>query len=352
MFPGSTWFFMNNMGFAQIRGQEKAIGFLKRMITHGRMSHAYLFYGPDGVGKKTTAEVLAQTVNCLRQEEDKLTAEACLECSACRRIKKQIHPDVKLYEPDGNFVKIEAIRTMQHEISYKPFEGRYKVFIIDQADKMTTAAANCLLKTLEEPPAHSLIILISAGIHNLLPTVVSRCQRLEFSPLPASIIEDVLAESCGLASADAHSLAFFAEGSLSAAYSFDQKVLLKEREAVLANLEKLGRSKEAFLTWAASLAKDKDKTKLERHLKWLLLWFRDLLLWQYGVTGKELAYQDQRERLAGGAGLYSIAELQEKISAIYQSHEAIIRRNANPRLALDVLFMQLMPGRQSGAGMK
>ncbi|MBI5788339.1 MAG: DNA polymerase III subunit delta' [Candidatus Schekmanbacteria bacterium] len=162
------------MGWNQIKGQNRVVKILCRALAQKRLPHAYLFYGIEGVGKKLTALHLAKVVNCRQQTE-----EPCGICPACHKVDKAIHPDVILIQPEeGESIKIEQIRRLQEEIAYKPFEGYFKVWIIDQADKMTQQAANCLLKTLEEPPASSLIILLAVQEESLLPTIISRCQTL------------------------------------------------------------------------------------------------------------------------------------------------------------------------------
>ncbi|TET38214.1 MAG: AAA family ATPase, partial [Dehalococcoidia bacterium] len=166
----------------QVIGHEKAVALLERSMKGGKLSHAYLFVGPPHVGKMTLAMNLAQALNCRGEERP------CGECPQCRRIARGVHADVQVIGLEGRMeIGIDQIREMQHAASLKPFEGRNRVFIIDGADHLSHEAANCLLKTLEEPPPNDQLILLAANERLLLPTVLSRCQKLELGPLPAPV---------------------------------------------------------------------------------------------------------------------------------------------------------------------
>ena len=186
----------------QIVGQSKIISLLQRSLEAGTVAHAYLLIGPPHVGKMTLATSLAQALNC---EAD---VRPCGECDTCRRIGSLKHVDVQIIGINQNGdsgkdkprveIGIDQIRDMQHTASLPPFEGKYKVYIIDSAERLSIEAANCLLKTLEEPVGRVVFILLVTD-DNLLPaTVVSRCQRMELAPLPSGEVEGVLVGRCGV----------------------------------------------------------------------------------------------------------------------------------------------------------
>jgi len=204
------------MALKDIVGQNKAVGILLRTIQRGRIPSSYLFAGESGIGKKLAAINFAKALNCLGRSQgaertaftdlsspppnkgttvldSRLTAyDCCDKCSSCKKIDAEIHPDFLLISPEGDQIKIEEIRAVDDVLSLKAFEGRYKTIIVDDADAMNQYAANAFLKTLEEPPGDSLIILISSNPARLPDTIRSRCSRINFTPLSLDACEEVI----------------------------------------------------------------------------------------------------------------------------------------------------------------
>lgn len=199
------------MALRDVIGQEKAINILLRTLQRGRIPSAYLFAGESGIGKKFTALNLAKALNCLngcnalsvmRNEiKDRNTSQithhasrldACDKCSSCKKIDSGIHPDIQIISPEGGQIRIEEIRKIEGALSLKAFEGRWKVVIVEEADTMNLFAANAFLKTLEEPPIGSLIILISSLPDRLPETIRSRCSRINFTPLSYEACKKVI----------------------------------------------------------------------------------------------------------------------------------------------------------------
>src|SRR4030042_1563823 len=174
--------------FSRIVGQERAVQLLKQAITREKMPHAYLFVGVPGVGRTTTALALAQALNCEAPENH----EGCGRCKPCRQLLGGNFPDVELVEPDGQSIKIEQVRELERRFAYKPVAGRYRVTVVRPAEAMTEEASNAVLKTLEEPPAGNVLILNGTEPSNLLPTIVSRCQKVVFRRIPPPAIEQWL----------------------------------------------------------------------------------------------------------------------------------------------------------------
>jgi DNA polymerase-3 subunit delta' len=213
------------MSFKTISDQERALTIIRGQLKTRRTAHAYLFLGPDGVGRRATALELAKALNCQENEY----GDPCDHCLPCQKIGKGIHPDVqtidfawqaKLENKDidkQKVLKIETIRTLQHEIGMKPVESRWKIFLIEPAEKITLDAANCLLKTLEEPPAWTVLILLAKHRENLPATVVSRTQIVRFRPLTERTIVSFLTARLSLPGERAAEVARMAEGSLAAA---------------------------------------------------------------------------------------------------------------------------------------
>jgi len=220
--------------FASVIGHERLRGLLSRAVANGRLPPALLFSGPSGVGKKTLALAVARALLC-----DVNDGDACNTCPACHRASRGLHPDVILIEPDGLSIKIEQVRDAVREIAGRPFEGRARAFVFDEAHLLTEQAQNALLKSLEEPPATSHVLLVTASPQALLPTIRSRCQTLRFSPLPQSVLELHLRESTGLSADEARLRAALSGGSLGAALAFESEAWRDLRVELLETLEEL-----------------------------------------------------------------------------------------------------------------
>lgn len=188
------------MALKDVIGQDKAVNILSRTIKKGRLLSTYLFAGESGIGKKFTAINLAKALNCISEKrtiDSELFFDACDECPSCQKIEKGIHPDFLLIEPEGNQIKIDEIRAVEEALSLKAFEAKYKVVIVDDAEAMNQSAANAFLKTLEEPPQNSLIILITSMPDILPDTIRSRCCRVNFTPLSPVKCSEVLRKVIG-----------------------------------------------------------------------------------------------------------------------------------------------------------
>ena len=200
------------MPFHDIAGHRLTLRLLARAVAKRSLPPSLLFAGARGVGKHRTAVALAQALNCLSPRSDvviqagatggetTLAVDACGSCAACSRIARGIHPDVLMLapDPDAGNIKIEAVRELIDRVGYRPFEGRWRVVIIDDADTLVDAAQNALLKTLEEPPSSSVFVLVTAHPGVLLPTVRSRCPQIRFAPLSAAEIATHLQAAHGL----------------------------------------------------------------------------------------------------------------------------------------------------------
>jgi DNA polymerase-3 subunit delta' len=166
--------------FREIIGHEKPITILKNRIKYNKVGQAYLFAGKDGIGKKSVAIAFSKAINCKNLSNEQ---NPCNKCSACLTIEKGTNPDVDIISPVDSVIKIEKIRELKSNIFYQPIENKKKVYIIDEADKMTLEASNSLLKVLEEPPGYAVLVLITAFPDSILPTILSRCCKLSFKPL-------------------------------------------------------------------------------------------------------------------------------------------------------------------------
>ena len=177
--------------FADILGQAQAVDVLQRAATGNRVAGAYLFAGPEGVGKATCAVVLAAALNC--ETAPGIGCHDVARCSSCHKFQQNLHPDLIRLEPDGQFIKIDQVRAVEELLSFPPHEGRHRLVLIDGADRLNANAANALLKSVEEPRPRTLFVLVSAAAHRVTATLVSRCQRVRFVPLEPEVVLTILA---------------------------------------------------------------------------------------------------------------------------------------------------------------
>jgi len=316
------------MPFSEVIGQDRAIAVLRRSIAMERVAHAYLFAGIEGCGKKKTALAFIQAVFCGKDE-------ACGVCPSCRKLAHGQHPDLHLLEPDGAFIKIDQVRELQKELSYRPFEAPKKACIIDGAEKLNQSSGNALLKTLEEPPGDALMILITPERSAVLQTILSRCQTLQFQPLSAELIEGRLLRDQFSGEA-ARVAATLSGGSLKRGMEIAADGVLDGRGAFLERVIALNlRNVNALFTAAEEFAADKEG--LPGFLELLLSFLRDVLI--YRSTPGALANADLEQLIAREAERCSEVRLMELIEQLVTMRR-MLARNVNARLALEVFFMR------------
>jgi DNA polymerase-3 subunit delta' len=311
----------------EIIGQEKAISFLLNSYRQQKISHAYLFLGPQGVGRALVARFLAKLLNC-----DSRGDFPCLECVSCRKIDNNNHPDIFWIRPEegSRGIKIEAIRELQERISLKPYEGRFKIFILEEADYLLEDSANCLLKILEEPPPGSVLILIASNINRIVPTIVSRCQIIKFHLLKRGDLTEFLIRKTGLERKRAGVLSHIAEGSPGKALALLEADYWNRRNVVLEGFLKQGEQDD--LVWA-------DKKFLLEGTALLLNIFRDMVLIKLELA-ELLVNIDQKDFLVSFASRYSLDWLYRFIEKLNLYH-VWLEQNANTRLVLTNLEIDL-----------
>lgn len=321
------------MTFESIIGQERAIRLLSRMLHNDRLAHALLFTGIDGIGRQTTAKALAMALNCANPVGE----SACGMCRSCQKAISGNHPDVIIVKPSGVFIKIDQVRSLRKHLRFAPLERGRRVIIINDAQTMNAEASNAMLKILEEPPNDTHIILTASQTTDLLPTIVSRCQNINFRPIPVAKIADVLVAKGNLDQDTAAALAILAKGSLGRALSADANNWMAWRKELLERVGSVstGSTQELFV-FAEALARD--KANLEDALDMMTTWFRDFLMCKF--EPERILNGDFMEDIQGASQELSIDEILEKTEAVFAAQSAISRR-ANPRLALEVMMLRL-----------
>jgi DNA polymerase-3 subunit delta' len=335
--------------FSQIFGHHRLLTLLSRAIARDTLPPALLLAGPSGVGKRRVALAIARTVNCLEpQTTSEFEREACGKCASCRRIERGVHPDVIVIAPgDTGTIKIEAVRDVVDRAGYRPFEGRRRVVIIDEADALVDAAQNALLKTLEEMPSASIFVLVSSIPDALLPTVRSRCPRLRFGALSAAEVAQVLVRDHRYSDVDARAAAADADGSVGRALAADSAGLTDARNDARRLLEQAARTDEPArrLDVAKDLSGTKGTTASDREqmatcLRALASLLRDLRIVATNADRRTLANGDLESQLEKLTGIFDHTRSLRAYAAVDEALAAL-ERNASPKVVADWLVLQL-----------
>jgi DNA polymerase-3 subunit delta' len=342
------------MTLASVVGQPRALDALQAALRGGSVHHAYLFAGPEGVGKEVAAVGLAQALTCLEKPD-----VGCGTCSGCTRLVKGAHPDVSWLMPDAERVerglagrsdiqgtpsreiRVEQIRGLLERISLRGLESRRKVAIVVSAHLMNLQAQNAFLKTLEEPPAETTLILLASATDKLLPTIRSRCSKVYFGPLSIELIAERLQKERKLDAQTAALAAVMAGGSLGRALSLDIDALAARKD-IIGTFEALKPGEVgALLRWAEAFGASRESA--EQALDVLLVWTRDVTLVKAG--GEHLANRDLAELAREVAARQHESALHRRHALLGKAKALISERNGAPRLQLERMLIELMEGR-------
>ncbi|MCZ7568738.1 MAG: DNA polymerase III subunit delta' [Ardenticatenaceae bacterium] len=327
-----------------IVGHDWAVALLTRAVAGAQPSHAYLFTGPEGVGKGALARIFTRALFCLRPE-----ARPCDQCRACQLVAHENHPDFLLLDLEAqrrllnerdlaSVLKVETMRQLQNDLIRRPVESRWRVVLLPEAERLTTAAANAFLKTLEEPPAHVVLLLTARDKDLLLPTILSRCQLLPLRPVPTGQIAAFLQDRWGLSAEEAAIVARLSGGRIGWAVQAATvpAVLEARRTAVEALKTALPATRTGRLALAQTLAKTNDPTVLSIWASW----WRDVLLLKYGA-GDALMNIDLQPALEEIASRLAEPEIRRALHVLQRMQHLLQETNVNVQLAWEVLLLAL-----------
>ena len=320
--------------FNQIIGHNKNIELLQNILRTNKVSNAYLFAGPPNIGKEFVAVNFAKALNCVEGSVRHFPyADACDRCISCRKIDDSNHPDVWIIRPEGAWMKIDQIRRLQRQISRRPMEGRYKVYILTDVERMNLPAANSFLKTLEEPPGASVLILLTSNYSALLLTIRSRCQLVRFFLIPPTVLQNQLIEKLKLTETKAKQITLLSGGKVGKALELAKEENINT-ETTIPNILKRPQLIEIFKI-------TENLNNQPESLDILLTWFRDILLVKQGCNAEMLTYPDKFNELAQLASGYSRIQIQDAIKTIMETKN-LLQRNVNSTLALEVMALKLI----------
>jgi DNA polymerase-3 subunit delta' len=324
------------MSFHDIYGHEKKIEIIQKALAQKRIGHAYLFSGISAVGKKTLAREFVKALNC---EKEDAFHDSCGECSSCRKIQNENHPDVFFVEADGQFIRIDAIREIQEQMKCRPLEVRRRVFVIDDADKMNDQAANALLKILEEPSPSNILILVTARPYSMPSTIISRCQHMRFNPLRFDAVAKFLVDQAGMDNQRALLLAGLSGGSIGRAIELNEDDIVVYRTELL-KLLSITRKKDPFslINFASFLGQGKNEIK--QGLNILSTFFRDALVFKETQKNEMLVNQDNFSFISNQAAHLSGDQILQNIALVERAGETI-DQNVNKSLTLETMAFKL-----------
>ncbi len=322
------------INFEGIVGQKQAVEKLKRTLKNNQISHAYLFEGEKGLGKKDIALKLALVLNCTGDDR-----KPCNKCNSCIKMAGGNHPDVKIIEKDG-IIRIDEIRRIAGEMQLKPYEGRYKVYIICDADRMNIESQNALLKTLEEPPSYAVLILLTTRGDSLLPTVISRCQVIKLYPENPEVIKYYLIENKKIDEGQAHMLAAFSGGIAGRAVELlDNPDFYYRREKIIEICNKLLTSS-LFGVLEQIVFFEEQRPHIEEILGLMINWYRDLLIYSETKNADFITNIDKKEEIDFQAAKIDPVKIRDIIFIIEKS-KSDLKSNVQFHLNMEVMLLNL-----------
>ena len=310
------------LSFSEILGQDQAKRRVERLLASGRLGHAYLFRGPDGVGKQRFAQALAMRINC--RQTNGTNKESCGSCPSCLKYRSGNHPDITVVRPEGGTIKIDRVRELCRSLSYPPYESVMRIVIIEDVHTMRPEAANSLLKTLEEPPENNLLILTAESSRTVLATIVSRCQLIPFYGLTLEQTKTILIQHCPeMHSTEAELLSRLVEGSPGQALQLSRYNLIEIQQEVVSVISASPKDTETTITILELADKLSElKENLIPLIGLLRLWVRDQMV--LSTNGTRVDFLANQSRLKA-----------------LQHAERQLERNCNRSLVCEVLLFNL-----------
>lgn len=323
--------------YSEIVGHEQIKEHMQAAIRDKKPFHAYLFQGEEGVGKEALARTFAAGLQCQSESADK----PCKECVSCRQMESGNQPDVIWVTREKASLGVDEIREqLCNTMDIKPFSSPYKIYLVPEAEKMTEAAQNALLKTIEEPPEYGIVILMTSNISALLPTIQSRCLTMEFRPLSTAVVESYVKEHCQVPDYQARASAAFAQGNLGKAMRYAKSEDFIERKdhiiSLLRHVEQMDLSE--MLAVIKDLGTRKDEVR--DYIDLMVLWYRDVLLFKATKDINQLLFQDEASYISREASHRSYEKIEEILQA-FEKAKVRLRANVNFDITMELMLLTL-----------
>ena len=320
--------------FSEIMGHEDIKEHLQMAIREDKPFHAYIFQGEVGCGKETMARTFAAGLQCTAEQE----VRPCGKCPSCKQIDSGNQPDVIWVTRELSSIGVDDVREkINSEMAIKPFSSPYKIFIVQEAERMTEAAQNALLKTIEEPPEYGIIILLTSNMSAILPTIQSRCLTLEFRPLTTAAIEKYLIDNYHVVDYRARTSAIFAQGNLGKAIRYIESEDFEEKKNQVLYLLKNVRN----MTVSEMLEKIKeigeDKDNIKDYIDLMVLWYRDVLLFKATKNMNQLVFQSEFRAISEEANQRDYEKIEEILSA-FDKAKLRLKANVNFEVAMELML--------------
>lgn len=323
--------------FSKIIGQEHIIEYFRNAISMDKVSHAYILNGPDKSGKMLLAEAFAAALQCEKQQE-----EPCMECRSCKQAVGRNHPDIiYVTHEKPNTLSVEDIRTQLNEdIVLKPYSSSYKIYIVDEAEKMNVQAQNALLKTIEEPPAYAVILLLTTNADGFLPTILSRCVRLDLKPVNDEKIRSFLMKEKGVPDYQADICVAFAQGNVGKAILLAGSENFSEMKKSAVQLMKRLRDIDLYELSQAVKQITEYKLEINDYFDLMMIWYRDVLLYKATADVNRLIFQDEVYSIKKEASHSSYEGIEQILESLNKA-KARIRANVNFELVIELLLLTI-----------
>lgn len=323
------------MDFEDIIGHENIIKGFKNAINNGTISHSYFFEGPKSIGKETLAKTLAKTLLCQKGGDT-----PCNRCSSCIKFDSGNHPDFHIEYPDGNSFKKEQIDELQRSIIKIPLESVKKVYILDHVDKMTQAAQNSFLKTLEEPPEYMILILLGINSYSLLPTIISRCQLVKFNSVEKYKIEKALIDIYHKTEEQAKLIALFSDGSVGRAIELSKSEEFKHlRDETIEKLDVVTNG-DKIKIYSTSDFFEQNKEYIDEIMDIVLIWYRDLLIYSETKSEEFIINKDKIDIITSQCRKLTKNKINDLINIVLKTKDDI-NSNVNFQLAIEVMLLKI-----------